>query len=207
MAAVALPAPTSRWIVSRRFELGFFFGGAALSVAAALLVLGAGASIVALWWSWLLAFAGPATQAREPGHAVDRGPIMTSTAIAEAMRALVADALAVKLEDVRLDSRLVDDLGADSLDFVDLVFAIEKRFGVKLRDDELDALSQLDFSSPDVMRNGFLAREVIERLTPALPGLRDVPDPDKVMPAAIFGLVSVAVLCAMVERKATSPAR
>jgi len=92
-------------------------------------------------------------------------------------------------------------------DFVDLVFAIEKRFGVKLRDDELDALSHLDFSSPDVMRNGFLTREVIERLTPALPALRDLPDPERVTPAAVFGLVTVAVLTAMVERKATSPDR
>jgi hypothetical protein len=41
----------------------------------------------------------------------------------------------------------------------------------------------------------------------ALPALRDVPDPEKVTPAAVFGLVSVAVLCAMVERKTTSPAR
>ena len=57
--AVALPAPSSRWIVSRRFDLGFFFGGAVLSVAAALLVLGAGVSVVALWWIWLLAFDGP----------------------------------------------------------------------------------------------------------------------------------------------------
>ena len=132
---------------------------------------------------------------------------MTPAAIVEAMRALVADRLAVKLADVRPDSRLIDDLGADSLDFVDLVFAIEKRFGVKLRDDELDALSHLDFSSPDVMRNGFLTREVIERLTPALPALRDLPDPERVTPAAVFGLVTVAVLTAMVERKATSPDR
>lgn len=132
---------------------------------------------------------------------------MTPAAIVEAMRALVADRLAVKLADVRPDSRLIDDLGADSLDFVDLVFAIEKRFGVKLRDDELDALSHLDFSSPDVMRNGFLTREVIERLTPALPALRDLPDPERVTPGTAFGLVTVAVLTAMVERKATSPDR
>ena len=32
----------------------------------------------------------------------------------------------------------VNGLGADSLDFVDLIFAIEKRFGIRLRDDKLD---------------------------------------------------------------------
>jgi hypothetical protein len=53
------PAPASKWIVSRPFDLAWFFGGAGLSLAAvALLVLG-GAPIVALWWIWLLAFDGP----------------------------------------------------------------------------------------------------------------------------------------------------
>jgi len=84
---------------------------------------------------------------------------------------------------------------------VDLVFAIEKRFGIKLRDDEHDVLSQLDFSSREVMQDGFLTPAVIERLRPALPALADVSDPDRVTPAAVFSLVTVGTLCAMVERK------
>jgi acyl carrier protein len=127
-------------------------------------------------------------------------------AILAAMRDLVADRLARKPGEVTAASRLVDDLGADSLDFVDLVFAIEKRFGVKLRDDELDVLSQLDFSSPEVMRDGFLTPDVIERLLPALPALRDVPDPARVTPADVFGLITVDTLCAMVARKLGPPA-
>ena len=126
---------------------------------------------------------------------------MSPEAILAAMRDLVADRLARRPGDVTAASRLVDDLGADSLDFVDLVFAIEKRFGVKLRDDELDVLSQLDFSSPEVMRDGFLTPDVIERLVPALPALRAVPDPARVTPADVFGLITVDTLCAMVARK------
>jgi hypothetical protein len=57
--AAAFPASSSRWIVSRPFDLAWFFGGALLSLVAALLVLGGGASIVAVWWIWLLAFDGP----------------------------------------------------------------------------------------------------------------------------------------------------
>lgn len=48
-----------RWIVSPRFDLGWFFGGALLSLAVLGLVLGAGVSIVPLFWIWLLAFDGP----------------------------------------------------------------------------------------------------------------------------------------------------
>jgi acyl carrier protein len=126
---------------------------------------------------------------------------VTAPEILAALSDLIADRLAVKPAEVTPESRLVDDLGADSLDFVDLVFAIEKRFGVSLRDGELDVLSQLDFTSPEVMRDGFLTREVMARLTPALPALREVEDPGRVTPAAVFGLVTVAALGAMVERR------
>jgi acyl carrier protein len=126
---------------------------------------------------------------------------VTTDEVRAALRDLIADRLARKPAEVTPESRLVDDLGADSLDFVDLVFAIEKRFGVSLRDDELDVLSQLDFSSPEVMRDGFLTRDVLARLTPALPALRDVEDPERVTPAAVFGLVTVGALAAMIERR------
>ena len=52
-------ASSPRWLVSRRFDLTWFFGGAALSVLVLALYFIAGAPIVALWWIWLLAFDGP----------------------------------------------------------------------------------------------------------------------------------------------------
>ena len=45
--------------MSRRFDLTWFFGGAALSLIVLALYFVAGAPIVALWWVWLLAFDGP----------------------------------------------------------------------------------------------------------------------------------------------------
>jgi hypothetical protein len=47
----------------------------------------------------------------------------------------------------------------------------------------------------------FLTRDVIDRLLPVLPALREVDDPARVTPAAVFGLVTVGLLCGMVERK------
>ena len=57
MSQAAPIAP--RWIVSRRFDLAFFFGGAAFSLLFLILYFAFGAPIVALWWIWLLAFDGP----------------------------------------------------------------------------------------------------------------------------------------------------
>jgi acyl carrier protein len=119
----------------------------------------------------------------------------------EAVRALVADSLAQDPAEVTLESRLITDLGADSLDFIDMIFALEKRFSVKIRQGELDFLSKLDVSDPKVMRQGFLAREAVEGLLPWLPALRTVPDLSKVTPAQVFSFITVQTLCIMVEAK------
>jgi acyl carrier protein len=126
---------------------------------------------------------------------------MTRDQIESTMRALVADSLALTREEVTPDRALFDDLGADSLDFIDIVFSVERAFGIKVRDSELDFLSRLDFSSPAVMRDGHLTRETVGRLSQWLPRLREVPDPEAVTPRALFALVTVGTLCVLVERK------
>jgi acyl carrier protein len=123
----------------------------------------------------------------------------------DTIRDVVADSLAVDQDEVRLESRLVTDLGADSLDFIDLIFTLEKRFGVKIRQGELDFLSKLDVSNPKVMREGFLAPDALQGLLPWLPALRAVPDLSKVTPAQLFSFITVETLCIMVERKLAAP--
>ena len=126
---------------------------------------------------------------------------MSRSDILPRVRALIADSLAVDESRVAADSRLIDDLGADSLDFVDLIFAIEKAFGVKLREADLNFLTRLDFSSPTVMKDGFLTRDTIEALAPLLPGLQHVADRNRVTPGELFSLLTVETLCLMIERR------
>jgi len=130
---------------------------------------------------------------------------MTRDQIEATMRALIADSLALTREEVTRDRALFDDLGADSLDFIDIVFSVERAFGIKVRDSELDFLSRLDFSSPEVMRDGHLTRATVDRLSEWLPRLREVPDPAAVTPRALFSLVTVGTLCTLVERKILTP--
>ena len=126
---------------------------------------------------------------------------ITREQIEAQVRALIADSLAVSPEEVRLESRLTDDLGANSLDFVDLVFGIEKAFGIRLRDSELDFLLRLDFSSPEVMRDGFLTPQTVARAGLWLGGLRTAPDATRISPRELFSLVTVDALCGVVERR------
>jgi len=125
---------------------------------------------------------------------------MTREDVFPKLRAMIADSLAVDEAGVTLQSRLIDDLGADSLDFVDLVFAIEKAFGVKIREADLNFLARLDFSSPTVMKDGFLTAETLDTLLPLMPAVGNVPDRARVTPGELFSLLTVESLCLMVER-------
>jgi acyl carrier protein len=129
---------------------------------------------------------------------------MTRDEIESTLRALLADSLAVSRDEITRERRLFEDLGADSLDFIDIAFSIEKAFSIKVRDSELDFLSRLDFSSPAVMRDGYLTRETVERLQAWLPCLGER-EPDTVTPRELFSLITVDTLCLLVERKVLTP--
>ncbi len=125
---------------------------------------------------------------------------MTDEEAIQAVRQAVASCLQAPLEDVTLQSRLVDDLGMDSLDFVDLVFLLEGSFGVELQGSELDNLTRLDPSSDEVMRGDYLALAVVEKAKPWVPALADVPDAELVTPAELFGMVTVESIWTVMKR-------
>lgn len=53
----------------------------------------------------------------------------------EKVRDLIVDQLSVDADEVKADANIQDDLGADSLDVVDLVMNIEEEFGVEIPDE------------------------------------------------------------------------
>jgi acyl carrier protein len=57
---------------------------------------------------------------------------LTPEAIAQAVRLIVADVLFVSAEDVKAEKSLIGDLGAESIDFLDLVFRLEDVVGKKI---------------------------------------------------------------------------
>jgi acyl carrier protein len=70
-----------------------------------------------------------------------RRAVPLAGAIADKVRTLIADCLYVDLESVTDDARFVDDLGADSLDCLELMTLIEGRFtGVEISDDDFDRM-------------------------------------------------------------------
>ena len=116
------------------------------------------------------------------------------------VRRCVADSLAVPAAKVEANSRLVDDLGADSLDFVDIVFMLDRELDIRVRETEFNFLTRLDFSSPEVMKGAHLTEPVVERLAGFLPALRSVPDRTKVTPRELFSLITIESICLVCQK-------
>lgn len=63
--------------------------------------------------------------------------------IEDRVRKIVGDQLGVKEEDLKNDSSFVDDLGADSLDTVELVMALEEEFETEIPDEKAEKITTI----------------------------------------------------------------
>lgn len=83
--------------------------------------------------------------------------------------ALVADALDRGAAEVSPNASLIDDLGAESIDFLDLQFRVESAFGLKFTDEELWRGS-FDLADPRWVKSGRLTPEAVELVRQRQPG-------------------------------------
>ena len=58
----------------------------------------------------------------------------------EKIQAMLAEALSISVDKVTADAKIVEDLGADSLDVVELLSRLEDEYGVVIPDDEVENL-------------------------------------------------------------------
>lgn len=58
----------------------------------------------------------------------------------EKVKELIADQLCISPDDIADDADIVHDLGADSLDVVEMLMTLEDEFGIKLKDDEVNKI-------------------------------------------------------------------
>ena len=59
---------------------------------------------------------------------------------------LIAQSLGVKQDEITSDASFIDDLGADSLDIVELVMLIEKEFNIEIPDEDAEKISTVQDS-------------------------------------------------------------
>lgn len=57
------------------------------------------------------------------------------------VKSIIAEQLGVKPEEVKPEASFIDDLGADSLDTVELVMALEEEFGIEIPDEDAEKIT------------------------------------------------------------------
>ncbi len=94
--------------------------------------------------------------------------MLTHEAIYEKVSRTLVEALNVEGEDIRPTATLQKDLGAESIDFLDLTFRLEREFGIKIPRGELfpEAIFQGD---PEFVQDGKVTARGLEELRQRLP--------------------------------------
>ena len=92
----------------------------------------------------------------------------TQEEIYSKVSATLVEALNVEQEEIKPTSTLQGDLGAESIDFLDIVFRLEREFGIKIPRNELfpESIFQGD---PDFVQNGMVTQKGLDELRQKIP--------------------------------------
>ncbi|MCH7645649.1 MAG: acyl carrier protein [Nitrospinae bacterium] len=85
------------------------------------------------------------------------------------MRAIIVEALGVDEEEVELKTRLIEELDAESLDFLDIVFRMERSFGIKIPRGEIERNARGGLSDEEFEKDGMITSEGLEALQGVMP--------------------------------------
>jgi acyl carrier protein len=113
---------------------------------------------------------------------------------------IVAESLGRPESDVTLSSVLMADLGAESLDFLDIVFRLEREFGIQITRGEMEKASRGDMNAEEFAPGGVLSERGLARLRELMPEAADRIQPG-LRPNMILTLFCVQTFANMVIGK------
>ena len=135
----------------------------------------------------------------EPALAIDL-KACSDAEIHDAVRVIVAESLGRSLADVGLDSVLMAELGAESLDFLDIVFRIERDFKIEITRGEMERASRGDMTPEEFAPRGVISDAGLARLRELMPEAADRIQPG-LRPSTILTLFTVQTFANMVIGK------
>lgn len=80
------------------------------------------------------------------------------------VREIIADVLVIDEDEISLNSRLISDLNAESIDFLDLVFQLEKEFKIKIPRGQLEKNARGQLSEDEFEKGGVLTEQGLDAL-------------------------------------------
>ena len=96
-----------------------------------------------------------------------------SSSVEDRVCEIVADAMARDPANVQLTSNLMFDLGAESLDFLDIVFKLESAFGIQITRGEMEKAARGDMSDEEFAPGGLVSEAGLQRLRELMPEAGD----------------------------------
>jgi len=93
---------------------------------------------------------------------------MSRDEIMQQVQKVLVDALGVDDDEVTAEATLMGDLGAESIDFLDIVFRLEKTFGIKIPREELFPAENL-MNDSEFVHNGKLTEKGLNELRDKMP--------------------------------------
>lgn len=123
----------------------------------------------------------------------------TKEEIFAAVAEVLVESLAVDEEEVTAEATLVDDLGAESIDLLEIFFSLEKKFDIKIDRNEL--ISEDLFTNAEYVADGKLTPAGLEALKERLPNANFESFEKNPMVQNITKILTVDDLCAVVEQK------
>ena len=87
----------------------------------------------------------------------------------EKVRETFVDALGVEPDEVSLKARVIDDLGAESLDFLDIAYRLEQSFKIKIPRGDVKAKSQQGLAADEWEKDGVLTEKALAKLREVMP--------------------------------------
>lgn len=101
---------------------------------------------------------------------MDTLPAGVDEAVFEKVQGCIADALGLDADEVTYSARLIGDLGAESLDFLDIAFRLERAFDIRIPRGGIEAASREGLAEGESYEvNGVLTPAALERLAAHMP--------------------------------------
>lgn len=109
----------------------------------------------------------------------------------------VAKSLVKNEGDITLKSRIIEDLGADSLDFMDIIFQLESAFSIKLKKEHFDFIIASGLTKEEAIVDGKISEEAKGRLKVWLP---ELPLEGGLAPKDLANYLTIESLCFVISK-------
>ena len=117
------------------------------------------------------------------------------------VKAIIADALYLDVAEVQDHSNLMQDLGAESIDFLDIMFRLEKAFGIKLPKGDIERRAKGGLTDAEFAVDGRLTARAIQRLRVMMPEVSAEDIGPGLLVRDIPSLFTVATFSRMVDQQ------